>query len=430
MIMKTHRFKSLSFVLGLAVLAFACKKQIEYNQTEVLNVAPVLPAEPYDYFDKHEVNADLATLGRVLFFDKNLSVNNTTSCGTCHLQKHAFASNKRFDKGFDGQNLTRNTPSIQGIRGFESRDFNNPELAGRPNQKNQLPTLLFWDGRQTNLAEMVLNPIVNHREMSVPDFNVLIAKLEKLDYYQPLFEKAYGNSSIDMERIAFAMEAFIQCLNNPAPPRNFPVNHNGASKPPVPMVVDEDANLTQLERHGKFLFHNKYNCATCHDSQRRVDPMGNVIDFIGSPNSNEFPSNAVTFDGGGGSGNPYATVTSPEFMFNIGLDLNYRDKGRSTITRSTAHEGSFKTPTLRNISLTAPYMHDGRFATLEEVVDHYSDNIVPHQNLSIHFKNADGSLRKLNISPAEKVALVAFLKTLVDEDFISNPMYSDPFGYN
>jgi cytochrome c peroxidase len=357
--------------------------------------APVLPAQAYDYASKHDVNSDYATLGRVLFYDKQLSVNNTTACGSCHMQKSAFATNNRFDRGFDGQLLTRNSPSIQGFRGFEAEPIQDPTFPpknGVPTADNQKNVLLFWDGRQSNLADMVLNPVLNHKEMSMPDFDALTKKLGSIPYYQDLFTKAYGTSEATKEKIALALEAFICCLNT----------KSAANKPeekPIPTLAD----VKTQEDMGKFLFHNKYNCAECHDQK---------------------PTN-------GGPAEPYGNPSPDDPgitpMFNIGLDEVAVDKGLGRLTGLPGDIGMFKVPTLQNISATAPYMHDGRFANLNDVLDHYSHGIKQNPNLSSKFRNVDGTAKKLNISAAEKSAIIAFLNTLRDDDFLTSPMYSDPF---
>ncbi|MBC7745770.1 MAG: c-type cytochrome [Flavobacterium sp.] len=339
----------------------------------------VLPATSYAYFDKHGINNNLATLGRVLFYDQQLSANNAVSCGSCHKQEFAFANNVRFDKGFNGLELNRNSPSIQGINGFFSNSFDSS--AGMPTLQNQNQVLLFWDGRQNNVADMVLNPVLNHNEMNLPDFETLVKKLSEVSYYPLLFQKSFGDQKITKERIAFALEGFISCMNSNG-------NSNG------------NDSLNELEEQGKLLFHNKYNCAQCHDRS-----------------GSKFGSNPGGYGGG----------SDPSEMFNIGLDEVYKDNGLGKITGKPGDKGLFKVPTLQNISVTAPYMHDGRFANLGEVLDHYSHGIKNNINLSSKFLNTDGTPTKLNITPVEKKAIIAFLNTLKNEDFLVNPMYANPF---
>jgi cytochrome c peroxidase len=385
-------------ILMTLVGLVSCKKFLskDFGANHSVLSSPVLPDVPFDYEGKHLVNNDMATLGRVLFFDNNLSTNNSVSCGSCHLQELAFASNQRFDKGFDGRELSRNTPSIQALRGF-----NHFDQKMRPTMSNQAKGLFFWDGRQDNLVDMVLNPVLNHREMNMPDFETLEKKLAETSYYPALFKAAFGESTIEKEKIAFALVCFIQCLD--PKPGNNKLEENSVSNSGGPEPLTFSGNIgfvdtvgfTEEEKYGRFLFHTQYNCANCHD-----------------------PSKSGSY-GGTMAGNP--------LMFNIGLDAVYADKGLGALSKRASDEGVFKVPTLLNIALTAPYMHDGRFNTLEEVIDHYSHNIQASPALSTEFMAPGGGAKKLNISIAQKKALVAFLKKLTTPDFISNPMYSNPF---
>jgi len=433
------KLKTLTLFGSAALIAasgfLSCKKSSPTNTNEVLNQPPNLPEQPFDYEKKHHVNNNLATLGRVLFYDKNLSLNNSTSCGSCHKQEFAFADNVRFNAGFNGIALTRNSPSIQNIRGFIDQTQHNvfagqlhidDRLPFSPTKDNQQPVSLFWDARQTNVADMVLNPVLNHKEMNMPDFEVLVKKLGSTSYYPPLFEKAYGNQGITKEKIAFAMQSFLACLNtqNFLPPDPNKVMEDQKKqqevKPLFGTVFPGSFSLTPEERMGQFLFHSKYNCAQCHDPQHNGG-------YGGGP-ANTDP---LMFDVGGTKQGFFAPMPAEPVinpgMFNIGLDETPRDKGRGAITGLPGDEGLFKIPTLKNIAVTAPYMHDGRYATLEQVIDHYSHNIRNNRNLASQFKNLDGSVKVLNISAPEKMALVAFLKTLKDPDFLTSPMYSDPF---
>jgi cytochrome c peroxidase len=145
-----------------------------------------------------------------------------------------------------------------------------------------------------------------------------------------------------------------------------------------------------LEEQGRLLFNTKYPCGNCHQ-----------------------PSTGAYF--------------SPGF-FNIGLDNTPTDKGRRAVSNLSSDEGSFKTPNLKNIALTAPYMHDGRFNTLEEVIDHYSNGIKETPNLAINLRQSKSSEPlRLNITKEDKRALIAFLNTLTDYSFITDPKFSNPF---
>ena len=382
---------------GTSIYLISCKKltvqTITVTQEEFLE-EPQLPQVPDDYAAKYGVESNIATLGRVLFYDRSLSESNTVSCGSCHKQQYAFANNVAFDKGFDGRTLKRNTPSIQGIEGFNT-SFANKNT--QPNEDNQRPVLLFWDGRQSSLADMVLNPVLNHNEMHISNFATLVNKLKNKSYYPKLFLNAYGSPEIDVKKIAFALEAFVVCLNKK------PFDTTSFNNMPIALVsstnqFDPNPKLSPIEQYGQQLFHVKYNCATCHD------PVSQTFGTYGN-----------------------AEVGSPVAMFNIGLDESPEDLGLAGITHLSNDAGVFKVPTLKNISLTAPYMHDGRFNTLDEVLNHYSHGIQNQSNLPAIFKNTDGSAKQLNISATDRLAIIAFLNTLVDKDFISNPMFADPF---
>jgi cytochrome c peroxidase len=299
-----------------------------------------------------------ADLGRVLFYDQKLSLNNAVSCGSCHFQKLAFADGKAVSEGFEGRITSRNAMAIV-----------NPAMSF---------TGLFWDNRANCVKKLVLQPVQNHIEMGMEDLPLLAKKLAAVDYYPDLFMKAYGSPTITEDKIAEGLNAFI---------RSFVTWNSKYDEG----MKNSFANFTTEEHRGKILFSdwNGANCGSCH--------------------------NEPTFDRQWG-GNA-----------NIGLDKVSKDKG----------DGSerFKVPSLRNIELTGPYMHDGRFKTLEEVIDHYSDNVQFNSNLDWNLQDnsgnfgSSGKARKLNLSPSDKKALVAFLKTLTDKDFTTNPKFSDPFTY-
>jgi cytochrome c peroxidase len=313
-----------------------------------------LPAKPYDYFG---TSPQLGTLGRVLFYDKHLSANNSVSCASCHQQSAGFADSRRFSLGFDNNKTKRNSMSIQNLRNFDQS------------------LVLFWDGRQNDLGRMVMEPITHPVEMGITDVKTLCDELEKLDYYQILFTQTFGTSEITPEKMSLALVAFVQSIQSQT------------------QFIDTStfAPLEGEEKHGAELFFTKYDCNSCHMVQ---DPHGYV--------------EAGTFA-------------------NIGLETEYVDNGLGEITRFAGDNGKFKIPSLRNVALTAPYMHDGRFATLEEAIGHYSDKIQDHPNLDVRLRNDDGTARVFSISEEEKHAIVAFLGTMTDHQMISDPKFSDPF---
>jgi cytochrome c peroxidase len=299
-----------------------------------------------------------ATLGRVLFYDTRLSANNTVACGSCHLQSRAFATPERFSKGFEGKLTDRNAMSLVNLRFYPRGRF-------------------FWDERARSLEDQVLMPIQSKTEMG-QELKALVEVLARDSRYPELFSKAFGDSQITSERIARGLAQFLRSMVS------YQSKYDeGLAK--VLFVRDRFDNFTDQENRGKSLFLAR--CATCHL------PGGQDAHFI---------------------------MTRP---LNNGLDADYKqaDGGVGDRTLVAADLGLFKSPSLRNVEFTAPYMHDGRLATLEDVVEHYNRNVKPHPNV-------DGRVRRrLNLSNADKAALIAFLKTLSDAKFITDPKFSDPF---
>ena len=347
------RTNILILVASLAIAFTSCQKSDpEFNQVRTIE------------------NIDGLHTGRVLFYDKQLSVNNTTACSSCHRQQFAFADNVSLSTGFNNQRTLRNSPPIQNLRNDNEIFF--PGFT--------TGNLLFWDGRESNLTEMMLQPMVNHREMGIYDLEALCDKLESIDYYQELFIRDYGDTSANLitpGRIAEQLSSFVSGITT----------FNKMDNTMFGM------NLSPQEELGRQLFFNKYDCASCH----------HVTQFSG-----------------------YLAQDTNAFA-NIGLDVVYEDKGLGAISHNAKDNGRFRIPSLKNIGLTAPYMHDGRFSTLSEVIDHYSHGIVNHQNLDNRLKNQFGSSAKFNITDHEKSALISFLNSFTDFNLITNPALSDPF---
>lgn len=379
----------------IILLFFACSKSEVIEQVE--SEVPVLPDTPYAYDQLNlppdafagsafpdvtffpfpdgpgQINKPVmditpwgATLGRVLFYDKKLSLNNTVSCGSCHHQDKAFADGKRVSKGFEGRLTERNSMAIV-----------NPIVLNN----------LFWDSRSKTIVDLSLRPVQNHVEMGMEDLLRLEEKLSQTAYYKPLFEKAFGDNNITAERISGALSQFVGSITSTRS-RFDQARDSGFGQ------------FTALEKLGQQIFHSdKAKCASCHSGFNFSAPDGPFDPYGGG---GEFGSGK---DLGGAA--------------NIGLDLVYKDNGKG--------DGKFKIPTLRNIQLTAPYMHDGRFKTLEEVVEHYSSGVKPHKHLDPKFTDGRGNVIHPNFTSTEKKALVAFLKTLTDTDMIKDPKYSNPF---
>ncbi len=319
-----------------------------------------------------EVTDEGATLGRVLFYDKKLSLNNTISCGSCHHQDKAFTDGTALSMGYEGRITTRSSMSIG---------------------NTVLMNNLFWDSRSKNLEDLALKPIANHIEMGMEDMGKLVNKINATTYYPNLFAKAYGSKTITKEKVANALSQFISSITTAD--SRFDRSQQVVTSSGNPSNV---VPLTSFEQMGHALFQAK--CQTCHSSLNMSADDGPSGEYGG---------------GGNGGGNDLQGAA------NIGLDLVYKDQG--------VGKGKFRIPSLRNIALTAPYMHDGRFTTLKDVLNFYSHDIKPHAALDSKLRGINSGVKLIQMSDIEQEAIIAFLKTLTDETMVKDPKYSDPFKY-
>ena len=284
-----------------------------------------------------------ATLGRVLFYDKILSINNRISCASCHKQSLGFSDDQRFSEGFSGGQTGRHSMSLINARYYPNGRF-------------------FWDERVSSLEVQVLTPVQDHIEMGM-NLDTLVARLRTRTHYPVLFQNAFGNPTITSEKIANALAQFVRSIVSYR--SRFDAGRAQINPPQNP-VLTPYPNFTAEENAGKQLFFSpQTNCATCHGTETFTAP---------GPRNNGIENPSIDRGVGGVNNNP---------------DL----------------VGSFKVPSLKSIALTAPYMHDGRFNTLEEVVEHYNSGIQPNPNLAPVLRNPDGTPRRLNLTPQQKSSL-------------------------
>lgn len=287
-------------------------------------------------------------LGRMLFHDKRLSVNQTQSCASCHDQGHAFADVRRFSVGAEQQVGKRNAMPLFNLAWQQA---------------------FFWDGRAPTLRQQVLMPIQDAHEMN-ETLPKVVAKLSADAKCVEAFQRAFGVSRITENEIAKALEQHLLTLVS----QESRFDH----------AARKVAELTESEKRGLRLFVTEF------------DPKRGL-------------RGADCFHCHGG------TLFMSQAFANNGLALTEDDIGRMAVTKDEADRGKFKTPSLRNIARTAPYMHDGRFATLEEVVEHYSRGVRTSPTLDPNLaKHPAGGIQ---LTAEEKADLVAFLKTLTDESF-------------
>jgi len=289
-------------------------------------------------------------LGKELFFDQRVSINNAQSCADCHLPAKAFTDGRKTARGAEGGFGPRNSMPL----------FN---LAWKLE--------FFWDGRAQSLREQVLQPIQNPIEMhqSLTNLCDKLRATNKMNY-AGLFTAAFGSPEITAEKISLALENYLLTLTS----FNAKFDH----------VLRGEEKFTADEQRGFELFSTEYD-----------------------PRRGQFGADCFHCHGG--------PLFQSQSFANNGLDSEFLDAGRAKVTGKISDLGKFAVPSLRNVALTAPYMHDGRFLTLAEVVEHYATGVVRSATLDPNLaKHPDGGVP---LSAADKQALVAFLDTLTDQDF-------------
>lgn len=321
-----------------------------------------LPALPYA-----ATSEPLRELGRRLFFDRKLSFNNAMSCAMCHVPEEGFgAYTSRTAVGLEGHLLLRNAPTLLNV-------------AWRPR--------LFHDGRERSLADQAWMPLLHPQEMGNPSVSHVLDELGADAEYRRLFQTVWGVQEPTMAHVGEALQAFERTLV--AAGSRFDRWRYGG----------QTSALTAVEQSGFVLFTGKARCSSCHlvgsTSALFADDQFHVTGAFlreSSASAGVSPAHVA----------PIALVESQVAAFGQALAA---DTGRYEITMDPADRYAFRTASLRNIEVTAPYMHDGSFMTLEEVVDFYNrgGDVVPGKSPLI---------RPLELSEAERAALVAFLKTL------------------
>ncbi|QNL22287.1 cytochrome-c peroxidase [Hyphobacterium sp. CCMP332] len=324
-------------------------------------------------------------LGRHLFYENRLSRNNTISCGSCHHQNKAFTDGRQFSLGLNAEPTPRNAMSVVNMLWED---------------------LFFWDARAKTLEEQALMPIQDHIEMDLT-LAEAVDRLDKLELYDSLFFHAYGDTLITPERIAIAISEFEKGIISKD--SKFDKFKRG------------EESLTSEEQLGSKLFSTHPGPKWNQDFQLYIfERGGNCGDCHTSVNFNKF--------------------VGAQGMQNNGLESDDTrvDDGYFKVTNNPNDKGKFKTPSLRNVELTAPYMHDGRFNTLEEVLEHYNEHVQVSNTLStlMYVNNdpdqqgiisPDGKTIQLGLTESEKSAIIAFLKTLTDNELINDPRFTNPF---
>lgn len=306
-----------------------------------------------------------ASLGRVLFYDTRLSANRAVACASCHVQARGFSDPEVLSLGFQGGRTGRHSMGLLNAAYYPNGRF-------------------FWDERAATLEAQVLQPIQDTVEMGM-SLDLLVSRLEAVSWYPALFERAFGSPVVTAEGISRALAQFVRSMVSYQ--TRFDAGR-GTLPPQANLSETPFPNYTPQEQQGKSLFFGpRGNCAACHGTE---------------------------------------TFTAPGPR-NNGLDLVPSDPGVAGVTGNPALAGHFKVPSLRGVAERSPYMHDGRFATLEAVIDHYSTGVQASATLSPQLRTPNGDPRRPNFTAQERAALVAFLGTLSDPVLAADPRWASPF---
>lgn len=356
--------KDIFFVVVLLLLASCRKEKVSFTPTPyAIEIPSHFPQ--MNIPEDNPMTEEGVELGRFLFYETKLSGDNTMSCASCHQLNSSFADNVAVPLGIQGIAGTRNSMPLFNM-GWD--DF------------------FTWDGRKTSLEGQILEPVPNPIEMHLK-WTDAVDKLQLDIAYRNKFFRAFGEEGIDSMKVAKSIAQFIRTIISAN--STFDVMYKYENG--LQLSASENSILGNIEAEvwaGYDLFKNSNgaDCFHCHNG-----PLMRVKKFS-----------------------------------NNGLDIVFSDQGRALVTQNVNDEGKFKVPSLRNLSATGPYMHDGRFNSLEEVIEHYSTGIQQSETLDplIEFANQGG----VQLDELEKQWLKKFLLSLNDTTFINNPKFKDPFN--
>jgi cytochrome c peroxidase len=356
---------------------------LAYSQNPPLGLPPI-PAP-----EENLLSAAKIQLGRLLFFDRRLSHNNTISCAMCHVPEQGFSSNELATAvGIEGRTVRRNSPTIYNVA-FLDR--------------------LFHDGRETSLEQQIWGPLLAHNEMGNPSVGRVMEQISAVPEYRELFERAFAGRPISMETVGMALASYERVLvsaNSPFDRWNF---------------GGEKEALTEEEQAGFRLFTGKANCSNCHhitsewalftDNQMHNTGIGFERSMAKSPADKTVliaPGEEIVV-----KGSVVADASEP----------TPNDLGLYEITEDPDDRWKYRTPSLRNVALTAPYMHDGSLSTLGQVIEFYNRGGIKNELL-------DPLIRPLNLSGKEMIQLQAFLETLTGDnvDVLVADAFAVPVG--
>lgn len=370
----------LLLVIGCSAPQAETKPQAE-SQSETADVSkfglPALEVPPDNPITKEKV-----ALGDRLFNDTRFSTTGEVSCATCHAQDKAFTDSPLMvSKGINDLTGTRNAPTILNAA------FNKTQ---------------FWDGRSPSLEDQALHPFVNPVEMGLKDHEPILKVIRSDQEYLEAFKNVFGLApeQITMKEVTQAIAAFERTL--------ISANSRFDS-----WYFKGESTLSEEEKKGFEVFIGNGRCVSCHVIERKSalftdHKFHNIGVGLNKLSQEDIDRLAGEF--------MEAKYKQAEVDIKVLKDAKTSELGRFAVNRNLTEMGAFKTSTLRNISLTAPYMHDGSLKTLEEVVDHYNRGGASSDEEKIN-DFISGGIRELNLTDDEKKSLVSFMETLTSQEF-------------
>ena len=352
---------------------------------------PPLGLPPMPVPVDNPISARKVALGRRLFFDRRLSLNDTVSCAMCHIPEQGFANNEMATAiGIEGRSVRRNAPTIYNV-GYLER--------------------LFHDGRETRLEQQVWGPLLARNEMGNPSIGAVLEKVRGLDDYAQRFDDAFPGRGLGLETLGMALASYERTLVS------------GRSEFDRYRYGNDEQALSSSAKRGLALFTGKAGCVSCHpfgssDAVFTDQALHNT--GIGYQSSMQGRASASTQRV---QAAPGVYLDVPQSIIRQVSEPAPNDLGLYEITQDPDDRWKYRTPSLRNVALTAPFMHDGSLATLAEVVAFYDRGGVPNETL-------DPLIRPLRLSEREQRDLVALLESLTGDDVsaLVGDAFSAPIG--
>ena len=368
--------------LSIAALFAAALSLSAAGDDGLSAVSPPLGLPPVSYPADNPQTPEKIALGEKLFNDKRFSSTGDVNCAHCHKAEAAFTDGPlKVSEGINKLTGTRNAPTVINSAYFETA---------------------FWDGRSPSLEDQALHPFVNPIEMGLKDHQPILDIVRSDPEYVGAFQEVFGKQgeAVTMGEVTKAIAAFERTIIS----GNSPFDRWYYGK--------EEGALSEQQKRGFELFVNQGRCVSCHlieqtqalFTDNRFHNVGQGINDL----HEETAGLAREF--------VKAQLSMAEVDIQVLSDKRTSELGRLAVTKSMEDIGSFKTPTLRNVAVTAPYMHDGALASLRDVVVHYNNGGVNKKGEPVN-DFLSGGIRPLNLTDAQVDDLVAFLESLTSPEY-------------